>query len=109
MSRLIFIGDVPFTKILSGEFFKVRLGQPFSVYPVSTMSTFRQYQDLLPEDARCLVVGCLPALLAELKPTKLENREVTLSECFVTGISFLPLSVLLLFFKNVLWLSSATA
>lgn len=67
-------------KLLSGTFFKTKLGREYGLYSVTTMATFRQYKTLLPAEVRYLVVGCLPTLMVELCVSKVEPREVTLSK-----------------------------
>lgn len=77
---IVLSGDVSFTKMVSGEFFKTKFGYPFNLSPVSSLSTFKNSNLLLPEDVRYLILGCLPAMLVELKLSKVEVREVSLSK-----------------------------
>lgn len=69
-------------KMLSGVFFKTKMGQDYGLYTVTTMATLRQYRNLLPAEVRFLVVGCLPALLTELRVSKVEARDLTISMYF---------------------------
>ncbi len=115
MSGLVFVGDTPFLKMLTGEFFRVKLGRAFTTQPVSTMSTFKQCPALLPEDTCYLVVGCLPALLAEMRPSKSEKREVTLSKdillfvfCFCSSIFLFACLFFRVLYDGVLQLSNCS-
>ncbi len=77
---LVILGDHHFTRMVSGEFFKSRVTEPFAVSPVSTMSTFQQLSLTLPDETEFLVIGCLSALITELQPSKVEKRELSLSK-----------------------------
>lgn len=80
---VVFSGDLSFNKMLSGEFFKTRFTHKFVIYSMSTMSTLKQYTSLLPAETEFLVLGCLASLVLEVKPSKVENRDVSISKKLV--------------------------
>ncbi len=80
MSTLVFLGDLPFNRMIGGEFFKAKMGPDFTVCPVTSLLTFKHYQTLLPAEAEFVVVGCLGAFLAELRTLKMDKRDLALSK-----------------------------
>lgn len=80
MATVAFAGDLVFNKMFSGEFFKTCFTRPFAVYSVSSMSTLKQYSSLMPAEVEFLVLGGLASFILEVKPSKVESRDVSISE-----------------------------
>jgi hypothetical protein len=78
---IAFLGDLSLSKLVSLSSFKTQLGLDCAAYQVSSMMTFLQYDKLLPEGVKYVVIGCLGPILIEQRATPSENRELTISKC----------------------------
>jgi hypothetical protein len=69
--------------MVSSPFFKSKMHLDYAAYQVSSMTTFHQYDMLLPSGVKYLFVGCLGSLLVELRQNQGETREVAVSKYFL--------------------------
>jgi hypothetical protein len=73
------LGDLSLSKMVKSQEFKAQLAVDFASYQVSSMPTLLQYNLLMPQGVKYVVVGCLGPLLLELQYSPEENRQITLS------------------------------
>ena len=80
MVKYAFLCDLGFLQVVSTPGFATSFSDLYESYTSTSLASLASYKLTLPDDVEYVVVGCLSFLLADVKVSKVERREITISK-----------------------------